>query len=138
MDDSRFANLREFAPDRKASLEGAALDLGGGRVVYVRQAGGHHRRFEHVCALRMRERGVIEMADELEQRVAADEVAVEVAAEVLIAGWDGLVDVDGQPVECTPEAALELVQRHPAIADRIVRFAYGEENFRRSADIKSD
>ena len=138
MQPNRFSNLREFAPDRGLSLNGAELDLGDGRVICVRQAGGFNRRFEHLCAMRTRQRGVHDLADELEQRIAADEIAIAVAAECLVAGWVGLLDEEGEPIACTPETALELLQGHPEIADRVVRFAYREENFRRAADTKSD
>lgn len=135
---SRFANLQEFAPDRERSMNGARLDLGGGRVLIVRQAGGFNRRFEHLTAMRARQRGMVDVTDELEQRLTADEIAIQVAAECLIAGWEGLCDDAGEPVPCTPEATLELLQEHPELAERVVVFAYHEENFRRRADTKSD
>ena len=136
MEASRFDGvLGDFALDRTASTEGARLDLGDGRYVLVRQAGGHNRRYDHLVAMRSRERGVIELADELEQRLAWDRVCLEVAAEVLVAGWGG---PGLEEIEFSPEAALELLEGHPAIFERVHAFAYAEENYRRSADTKSD
>lgn len=138
MHSNRFANLQEFAPDRELSINGARLELGQGRVLFVRQAGGYNRRFEHLTAIRARQRGMDAHTEELEARLLADEIAIQVAAECLIAGWEGLVDADGEPIECTPESTLELLQEHPHVAERVVAFAYHEENYRRQADTKSD
>lgn len=135
---TRFANLREFTVDRDLSAGGARLELGGGRWISVRQAGGFNRRFEHAHAMALRERGIFDLEDELERRLASDEVSVEVAAQCLVVSFGGFLDENGAEIEPTPEAVRELLTDHPAIFDLVMTFAYREGNFRRQADTKSD
>ncbi len=138
MEQTRFANLADWTVERELSLDGSRLELGDGRWILLRQAGGFNRKFDHLLAVRLREAGVADVVDEVDKRVAHERVVIEVTAELLVADWGGFVDSDGQPIPCEPEAALELFENHPPIADLAVTFSYAEGNYRRQADTKSD
>ncbi|MBA60024.1 MAG: hypothetical protein CMQ40_12750 [Gammaproteobacteria bacterium] len=133
----KFGNLGDYSFNRDASENGTPIDLGQGRVLFVRQAGGFNRRFDHLVATRAGERALFEISDPIEQRLEWDRLNIEVAAEALIAGWEGIEDADGQAVEFSVAAALELLSQHPRLAELVLSEAYKEENFRNAEECKS-
>lgn len=135
---NRFANLQDFTYDRERSLEGVKLELGEGRWISVRQAGGFHRRFQTELERRMLLANVAGLEDRTQAELVAARITLELAAELLVSGWGGFVDDDGEPIECAPDAALECLEQHPDLAELVIGFAYSRENYRRQAETKSD
>lgn len=137
---SRFGNIDDLIEfDVDGSRNGRPLDLGDGRVLSVRRAGGHNRAFAAVYA---------RVHAEYEDRMAADdpgdafEAKLEcervIAARGLVAGWKGFTGPGGEAIECTEDAVLELFDLAPEVYDRVWEVARDAEEFRLAADTKSD
>ena len=126
-------NIDDLATDEKLSVDGVPLDLGKGRTLWIRRAGGHNRQFGYVVARNLAAMGgdyeamSLEAQQSLEQRVFA---------ECIVARWEGFEDEVG-PAECTPENVRELFELSPDVYEKVRNVAMDEEAYRLSADTKS-
>lgn len=129
-----LGNIDDLATDEKKSREGVPLDLGGGRVLWVRQAGGHNR------ALAWQGSEVAErLADELEALEVRERdyiVHRAITAELLIDRWQGFTDEKGEPVDYTAAAALELFSASPETLARVQELAASDDAYRLDRDKK--
>ncbi len=140
MIDLDLDDLVEF--DVAGSRDGHPLDIGHGRVLHVRRAGGHNGAYKFACW------GVQEEhADELEA-AAKDSKAKHgevlyrceqiVAARQLVASWN-LTKADGSLAPCTEEAVLHLFEQVPGVFEQVQTMSGNDEEYRRLArDTKSD
>jgi len=134
---SRFGNIADLCHDRARSVDGVPLDLGGGRSIRVRRAGGHNRLWSSELA-----RALAAHRDEIAGGALSPELAIELDREVIaracVASWAGFVDDQGGPVACDVDAVLELFEAAPDVYERVRSLALDGEAYRLTpADCKS-
>jgi hypothetical protein len=112
---TRFGNMGDLHTVPSLEVDGAPLDLGEGRVLMVRRAGGRNRTFLAAMS------GV---NDSTPTRELAQAVS-----RALLAGWSGILDQDGNALDYTPELAAELLEYAPDLIDRVVAFAAERANY---------
>lgn len=115
----KIANAKDWITDA-ALYDGAPLDLGQGRTLYVKRYGQRNRAF--IAAISALPAGNSEEANEAPLR--------EIYARTLIAGWSGFTDANGQAVPYSVEECVELLQAAPEIFDAVSIFAAQRANFR--------
>ena len=129
-----LGNVSDLAIDEKRSLEGVPLDLGAGRRLWVRQAGGHNR-------------AVVWRGSEIAERLAPELKGLEtrerdyvvhraITAELLIAKWEGFKDDKGKAIDYSPEAALELFSLSPDTLGAVQELAASDDAYRLQRDKK--
>ena len=126
-----LGNIQDLKTDRALSVDGIPIDLGGGRKIWVKRAGGHNREW----AL-----GLAEVAETLPGLDAMEPAArqttlnIQVAAERLISKWEGFQDESGAPVEYSVAAGVELLTEMPDILDDVLATALNRAAYQLEAD----
>jgi hypothetical protein len=129
-----LTNCGDLLIDRKLSLEGLPLDLGGGRVLWVAQAGGFNREwavlFSSLSGEPPRE------GEGQEER--GERILGALISQTLVTRWTGFeCDCHGEaPLD--PEHVADLVGNSPKVRERIMVQATTEEDYRLARDLKSD
>jgi hypothetical protein len=96
------------------------LDLGRGRLLYIRRAGTVSREF--VAAVAGRASAGVDPDDPEEQ--------MRLYARSVVVGWEGIVDAGDAPIPYTAEACIELFRAYPEIWALVWPFANSRANFR--------
>jgi hypothetical protein len=110
----RIANVSDWRTDPQRSINGAPLDLGEGRTIYVRRAGTRNRDFMAAMV-------GIDTEDEAALR--------QIVARTLLASWSGFLDTEGAEVAFSAEECVALFEACPELFDRIWIFASQRANF---------
>lgn len=129
----KLTNIEDLATDEKLSTDGAPLDLGSGRTIWVRRMGGHNREFQYIFARKLVERGAALEKMQPQDRAAME---LEIFVEHIVSRWAGFETEEGE-APCTPELVRELFEQCPDIYDRVREKAVDEEAYRLPADCKS-
>ena len=126
-----LGNIADLQSDRTLSVDGIPIDLGAGRRVWVKRAGGHNREWSL---------GLAEVAeaipglDDLDPAERTFRLNSQVAAERLNSKWEGFEDPAGNPVDYSVEAGLELLSEAPDILDEILATAMNRAAYALEAD----
>ncbi|RMF15191.1 MAG: hypothetical protein D6757_05015 [Alphaproteobacteria bacterium] len=83
-------------------------------VRFVDESGRRHERTFHVLFRRLKKSEI----DELTRAQELGEMDDAVFMREIVAGWDGIVDADGKPVECDDEA-MRMLADIPEVASAI-------------------
>ena len=129
-----LGNIADLSVDEKKSTEGVPLELGRGRTLWVRQAGGHNRAMIWEAA-EVAER----LADELEGLEPRERDYVThraITAELLVARWAGFKDEKGKPLDYTPAAGLELFSASPDTLSAVQDLSTSGDAYRLERDKK--
>lgn len=142
-----FAGIEDLVRfDATKSRDGIPVDFRRGRVVWVRQAGGHNRAAAFVTARILEEmsaefRACEALEDEAAKREERarlrEETDKRLLADHLVTRWEGFVDRDGTPIDCNPETARQLIDAAPEVFARLRRVSEGGEGYRLAEDTKS-
>ena len=131
-----LSNIDDLTSDRKLSMDGCPLDLGGGRVIWVRQAGGHNRSYLTCAGAEVIDlRKILPDGEDPSPDVWQESLA-RIMAATLVDRWEGF-EIDGAQVVYTTELGLELFAKSPDTFDRGWALATEAERFRLEADGKS-
>lgn len=137
---THFANLKATEIDQAlATFHGVPVTIAGDPpfTLYVRQHRGANRRTIYVAGLLFEEFGIGEL-EGVARGEAMRALELEVAVRELVAGWDGLVDDQGDPIEITQDAVRDLLTQFPDVLDQVLEVAQDETRFRLHAGTKSD
>ena len=126
-----LGNIRDLETDRFASVEGVPLEIGSGRTLWVRRAGGHNRTW----ALGLAE-AAEELDDSLDTEAQGYELNKRVAAERLVSRWEGFEDESGKDVEYSAELGRELFDRAPDVLQEVLTLAMSRDAYQLSEDKK--
>jgi len=131
-----FANISDWQSDKQLEVDGVPLDLGRGRSIILRRAGGANREF--MVALAEVIRRVVGERDPADVPDAEiDEDLRELYADHVVIGWTGLLDEAGLDIPYTPQAFLELMALAPDMWVRIRATANTREAFQAMKDRKA-
>ena len=129
-----LGNIDDLTTDEKKSCDGVPLDLGQGRRLWIRQAGGHNRalgwRGAEVAE------GLVDTLEGLDDRERDYIVHRAITAELLVARWEGFTDTKGNPVEYSPAAGLELFSASPETLASAQELSTSGDAYRLAADKK--
>lgn len=126
----KFSNLSDWAVDPALEQQGVIIDLGRGRTLTIRRAGGSNRAYQvKLGELASRHRGphgtlTLEEAE-------AENLMIEAYAETVVIGWQG-IEADGQPLRFAPANCAQLLRAFPEIWRRVREEAEKVANFRAS------
>lgn len=123
-----FANIQDWKSDTKREADGVPLDLGRGRSIVLRRAGGSNRAF--TVALAELIRGVVGERDP--QDVADSEIDGQLKAlyaDHVVVDWVGFQDEAGDAIPYTRAAFLELMELAPDMWLRVRTTANSREHF---------
>lgn len=140
---SRFTKLQHREVDHEAATKtGVRVDFDDDVAPFwirVRQHGGANRRSMYLASSLFVEHAVEEMGP-ADRAQAIRSIEVEVISRELISDWGGpgLEDEDGQRIEPTAEAIVELMERFPDVCSEVLNVSQDEERYRVSATCKSD
>ena len=126
-----LGTIDDLETDRTASIDGVPLEVGAGRTIWVRRAGGHNRTW----ALGLAE-AAEELDDSLDTEAQGYELNKRVAAERLIARWEGFEDADGNEVQFSAELGRELFDRAPDILQEVLTLAMSRDAYQLAEDKK--
>lgn len=129
----RLTNIGDLATDEKLSQDGVPLDLGEGRVLWVRRAGGHNREFAYVLARNLAAQDESYASMSAEARAALE---LRVFSECMVSRWQGFETDDGE-APCTPDLVRDLFESAPDVYEKVREKAADEEAYRLPADTKS-
>jgi hypothetical protein len=131
-----FANINDWQSDPKLEVDGVPLDLGRGRSICLRRAGGANRAF--MVALAEVIRRVVGERDPADVPDAEiDEDLKAIYAEHVVIGWNGFKDADGNEVTYTRANFLELMKLAPDMWVRVRSTANTRESFQAEKDHKA-
>lgn len=126
-----LGNIEDLKSDRALSVDGIPVDLGAGRKLWVKRAGGHNREWSL---------GLAEVAetlpdlDAMEPAERQTTLNIQVAAERLISKWEGFEDESGAAVEYSVAAGVELLTEVPEILDDVLATALNRAAYQLEAD----
>ena len=126
-----LGNIRDLETDRFASVEGVPREIGSGRTLWVRRAGGHSRTW----ALGLAE-AAEELDDSLDTEAQGYELNKRVAAERRGSRWEGFEDESGKDVEYSAELGRELFDRAPDVLQEVLTLAMSRDAYQLSEDKK--
>ena len=111
----KVANVSDWMTDEELVRNGAPLELGDGRTLYVKRAGARNRAYFAARA---------EVDDDDERGLAR------VYARTIVCGWAGFKDATGATVPWSPEECAEVFEAAPEIFAAVVMFSAVRANFR--------
>lgn len=115
-----LGNIDDLRADAVASVDGIPLEIGAGRTIWVKRAGGHNREW----SLGLAEVGeTIPGLDAMENADRTFTLNATVAAQRLISRWQGFEDLAGEEIDYSPEAGFELFEAAPDILDEVLALA---------------
>jgi len=110
-----FGNVDDWRSDPDKCRNGVPFDMGRGRALIVRRANLYDR----------------EIQAHFEKVDWKDTAAVQqVFARVLVVGWQGITDADGDPIPYSPDACLALFAFANELWEDLQRFALNRANYR--------
>lgn len=131
-----FANINDWQSDTALEVDGVPLDLGRGRSMVLRRAGGANRAFMVALAEVIRRVvGEREPADVPDAEI--DEDLKRLYAEHVVVGWHGFKDDGGDDVPFTTANFLELMRLAPDMWVRVRSTANTRETFQAQQDRKA-
>jgi hypothetical protein len=131
-----FANIDDWQSDRGLESEGVPLDLGKGRSITLRRAGGSNKAFMVAVAEVIR-RVIGERNPEDVPDAEIDEDLKSVYADRIVVGWHGFKDADGDDIPYSRENFLELMNLAPDMWLRVRASANTREMFQGQKDRKA-
>lgn len=126
----KFGNLQDWQSDTELELQGIALDIGQGRTINIRRAGGANRAFLVAYGATITRLAGDRDPESIAAALLADEMPALFADHVVI-GWDGIEDDSGAPVPYSKDAFLQLARECPDLWLRIRSQADQRERFQR-------
>lgn len=107
--------------------KGVTLDYGEGVKITILRAGGSNRKYQQVLREKLMATGrkLSSMTDE-----ESEKGMIEVYADAVIIGWEGVKDQDGNDVPFTRENVVKIMSDLPELFADIQRAAGGFELFR--------
>jgi len=131
-----FANIKDWQSDTALESDGVPLDLGKGRVIILKRAGGANRAFTVALAEVIRrvigERDPADVPD-----AEIDEDLKILYANHCVVSWRGFKGVDGKDVPFSRENFLELTRLAPDLWVRVRATANTRETFQAATDRKA-
>jgi len=105
---------KKFKADENCETEGIILDYGDGERIRIARAGGSNKRFQKKLAKVGRQyKNQIRL--EMMEEELAREVFIEVYAETVVLGWEGIKDKDGKPLKFTVKNCIQLFTDLPEL-----------------------
>jgi hypothetical protein len=131
-----FSNINDWQSDKQLELDGVPLDVGRGRVLYLRRAGGANRAFMVALAEVLRRvMGDRDPADVPDMEI--DGELQTIYAEHVVVGWRGFKGDDGEDVPYTRANFLKLMELAPDLWGRVRSTANTRESFQNVKDRKA-
>jgi hypothetical protein len=128
-----FANINDWQSDTQLESDGVPLDLGKGRTMILRRAGGANRAFMvSLSEVIRRVVGERDPADVPDAEIDDDLKAL--YANHVVVGWRGFKDEGGDDVPFTRENFLELMRLAPDMWVRVRATANTRETFQAAKD----
>jgi hypothetical protein len=118
-----------FETDTDLEVKGIGLKFGPA-TIYTKRAGGNNRAFSATFEDKTRA-----MSSRLQLAALSDEqsdaILMEVFAESVVTGWDGVTDREGNPLEFNKENFIKLMKDLPTLWRALRVEAANHENFLR-------
>ena len=128
----KFGNLRDWESDPELELQGVPLDIGKGRVITIRRAGGANRAFMVAYGATIARLAGDRDPESIANAILADEMPGLFADHVVV-GWSGILDDEGEEVAYSKAAFIQLAKDCPDLWQRIRAQADQRERFQRAA-----
>lgn len=127
-----FKNISDWQSNTDLEAGGVPVDLGKGRAILVKRAGGSNRAFKVALADELR----LMMGDREASEVSEaelDPVLRKLYADHVVLGWSGFVDENDAPISFSPAAFLELMDLAPDMWIEVRTHAKQRESFQDAA-----
>jgi hypothetical protein len=116
-----------FETDEKIEKDGVKLKFGPASF-HVRRAGGANRAFNAAFEEKTRmTQSRLQMAALSEEE--SEKILMDVYAETVVIGWDGVTDRKGSPLEFTKENFMQVMKDLPVVWRALRTEAANHENF---------
>lgn len=125
--------ITHMARDKSLEEQGRKIELGSGGAIWVRPA--FYRPYQEAIRRIQRENGIA-IQNGMFDDEAANDLVGEAVARHLVTGWEG-IEMNGEPLACTPENAERVFELAPDFLDMVVRAANDHAAYRRR-DIQRD
>lgn len=131
-----FGNVADLQTDQDMELQGVALDLGEGRQIFVRRAGGANKRYGMRLSAAMKP-----YKFQIDQGTVSDDISKQVlygvAAETLVCGWKGFTNPSNEEIPFSIEACVDLFYALPDIYGYVMQTATTASLYRKE-QLKED
>jgi hypothetical protein len=130
---------KQFATSSKHETEGVWLDYGSGGRILIARAGGSNRSFQRALERTARKyRRQLQLGTLPEE--TAREVVIEVYADTIVLGWEGVTDREGKILEFSKANVIQIFRDLPELFADVQEQAQNLALFReslREADVKN-
>jgi hypothetical protein len=110
----KFGNLSDWQSDTALEMDGVPIDIGAGRSITVRRAGGSNRAFLVAYSAVV---ASCTPKDDVGAKLL--EAMPQLFADHVVLGWQGIEAEDGTPAPYSKAAFLQLVSEAPDLWTRI-------------------
>lgn len=131
----QFGNVDDIRTDPKLELEGVDLDLGKGRFITIRRAGGANRAYNAALMKALRKQGRSGLADPTPEVI--EDATRRALIDTVVLGWRGFLDVEGNEVPFTKANLAALFDQVPDILDKVREMSASASLFRQD-DLEND
>lgn len=134
----KFGNVADLLTDPDMETTGVDLDLGEGRHIYVRRAGGSNKAYGTRLSAAMKP-----YKFQIDQGTVSEEtskkVLYAVAAETLVVGWAGFKDDQDNEIPFSKDACVQLFYDVPDMYTYVMQTAtsaglYRKEQLKQDAE----
>lgn len=127
----QFGGFAEFDTDAAIEAEtGIDLKFESGEVITILRAGGANKKYSRTLQRLMKP-----VARRIENKTItvdeSDALMAKVYAQSVVVGWDGVIDINGSDVACTPENVEALFMAKRDLFREVQSVANSLEAFRR-------
>ena len=133
-----------FSTDAQAETGGAWMDFGDAGRVRVAHAGGSNKKYNRLMIAKTqpyrRVLAAMQSKPTDQSLELVRSIQMEVFAEAVVLGWEGVLGRDKQPLDYSKEACLTLFKELPNFFDDVVTFANSIANYHGEtldADVKN-
>lgn len=125
----KFGNIADLQTNTRLELGGIRYDLGRGRYLTVRRAGGSNHDFSDALRKAMRPHELGIRLNKLSDRTA-NEIMMDVFAKTVVINWGGFLDPEGKPIRFSEENAVAFFRAAPDEFRRLQDVCMDRQNFK--------
>tara|TARA_R110002096_G_scaffold375632_1_gene569251 strand:- start:41 stop:457 length:417 start_codon:yes stop_codon:yes gene_type:complete len=119
---------KKYETDTKAEVEGIELDFGDGVIFKVARAGKSNPAFSKASRKRTKPYLFAIKAGTLSDEVATT-VLINVYADSVVLGWEGVTDKEGESLEYSRENVVKLLTDLPDLLEQIKEYSEDSDSF---------
>lgn len=124
-----FANIDDYITSPELESEGVDYNLGKGRFITIRRAGGANEAFKLYSATKLKEFSDVDLEEDVDEDFAS-EVMYDIYAKKVVMDWRGFVDAEGKEIPYSVDNCVALFNASKEIYQKVFNASNDLDNFR--------